>query len=169
MAIRITTQDLVGLSPAHTQFVVEYTKDFAARRAAEASGFAPDYGYRLLEHEDIKQAITAVLKRRQEKSDLDAEWLMWEAVDNHMIARQQGNITASNTALALLAKHKMIDAMATQNIQLDVTTDREKVERLQRGRKRVNQLNQGTPADHIEHQAEIDDLTPSEPPPVSFF
>jgi len=62
--------------------------------------------------------------------------VLMEAVDNHMIARQQGNISASNTALGLCAKHKMVDAFAAEKIE--VNSDKDIMERLQRGRKRAN-------------------------------
>lgn len=113
MPPRLTVKDLTGLTPKEANFVIEYTKDFAARRAAEASGFAPDSGYALLKKLHIVTAIDDILKRRLDASHIDAEWVLMEAVDNHMIARQQGNISASTTALTLVAKHVMVDAMAS--------------------------------------------------------
>lgn len=136
MPQRITTSDLLGLKPAYANFVVEYVKDFSPRRAAEASGFAPDTGYQLLEREEIKQVINTVLTKRLESAHIDAEWVLMEAVDNHFIARQQGNITASNTSLNLVAKHVFVDAFAAEKVE--VNSDKEVMERLLRGRKRLN-------------------------------
>lgn len=134
MPRRVQVSELTGLSAKKANFVIEYCKDFAARRAAEASGFAPDTGYTLLKDESIQAAIDRVLASRLEASHIDAEWVLMEAVDNHLIARQQGNISASNTALNLVAKHVFVDAFAAEKVE--VNSDREIMERLLRGRKR---------------------------------
>jgi hypothetical protein len=132
---RITLADLIRLPPKEANFVVEYVKDFAARRAAEASGYSPDYGHKLVEKQEISEAIEYIIQKRLEDAMIDTDWLLYEMVDNHMIARQQGNITASNTALSLVGKHKRIDAFAADKIK--VTTDADVVERLVAARKRV--------------------------------
>jgi len=136
MPQKITVTELTGLHPKEANFVIEYCKDFAARRAAEASGYAADTGYSLIKKESIAVAIDKILASRLDASHIDAEWVLMEAVDNHMIARQQGNISASNTALGLCAKHKMVDAFAAEKIE--VNSDKDIMERLQRGRKRAN-------------------------------
>lgn len=135
MPRRLTIKDLTGLKPQYANFVVEYTKDFAARRAAEASGFSPDTGYQLLQREDIQEAISHVLEQRLDAAAIDAEWVLMEAVDNHMIARQQGNISASNTALNLVAKHVFVDAFAAEKVE--VSSDKEVMDRLMRARQRL--------------------------------
>ncbi len=134
MIRRITITELTGLKPKKANFVIEYCKDFSARRAAEASGFSPDTGYQLLKDEGIDAAIGNILTERLEASHIDAEWALMEAVDNHMIARQQGNISASNTALSLVIKHKFVDGFAAEKVELN--SDKEVMERLLRGRKR---------------------------------
>jgi phage terminase small subunit len=134
MLKRITTKELTGLKPQYAAFVVEYVKDFAARRAAEASGFSPDSGYQLLERPEIKAAIAGIIEKRLEASHIDAEWVLMEAVDNHQIARQSGNINASNTALNLVAKHVFVDAFAAEKVE--VNSDKDVMERLMRGRRR---------------------------------
>ena len=70
---------------------------------------------------------------------IDADWLLNEMVDNHMIARQQGNITASNTALNMVGKHKRVDAFAADKIK--VSTDADVVDRLVAARRRVSEAN----------------------------
>lgn len=97
-------------------FVIEYVKDFSPRRAAEASGWAPDHGYELLKKEEVQDAISAILHERLDEVGIDASWLLYELVDNHRIARHQGNISASNTALKILAQLACIDAMASQRL-----------------------------------------------------
>lgn len=114
---------LPQLSVKQAAFVVEYMKDFAPRRAAEASGYSADSGYSLVNSEKIRQTIEVVLQKRMEESAVDAEWLLCELVDNHRIARQQGNLGASNTALGLIAKHKQVDAFATEKVKVSTAGD----------------------------------------------
>jgi hypothetical protein len=135
MPRRITVTELTGLLPKYANFVIEYCKDFSARRAAQASGFSPDSGYAILEREDVAAAVERVIASRLEASHIDAEWVLMEAVDNHQLARQMGNIPASNTALTLVAKHVFVDAFAAEKVE--VNSDKEVMERLLRGRKRL--------------------------------
>ena len=132
---RITIADIIKLPPKEANFVVEYVKDFAVRRAAEASGYYPDHGYKLLEKQEISDAIEHIIQQRLEVNMIDADWLLNEMVDNHMIARQQGNITASNTALSMVGKHKRVDAFAADKIK--VSTDADVVDKLAAARRRV--------------------------------
>ena len=134
---RITITELTGLKPKEANFVIEFCKDFSARRAAEASGYSPDHGYQLKERPVIADAIDRVLATRLDASHIDAEWVLMEAVDNHLIARQRGNIPASNTALNLVAKHVFVDAFAAEKVE--VNSDKEVMDRLLRGRKRRNE------------------------------
>jgi len=147
MVQRITSKELMGLPAKKANFVIEFCKDFAPRRAAEASGYAADSGYAMLKDELIAAAIDRILEQRLEASHIDAEWLLMEAVDNHLIARQQGNISSSNTALGLVGKHKMVDAFAAEKIE--VNSDKEVMLRLQRGRKRLNENSDETPDDEV--------------------
>lgn len=135
----------VALAPQHLAFVIEYSKDWDARRAATASGFDPDSGYNLKDREDVKKAIAVILSQRLESSHIDAEWVLMEAVDNHTIARQLGNITASNTALNLIAKHTMVDALASDKLNMNVQGDQAIMERLMRGRQRARDNDEDEP------------------------
>ena len=135
MPQRVTATELSGLKPKHANFVIEYVKDFSPRRAAEASGYAPEYGSTLKDKEPIAAAINHILAQRLESSHIDAEWVLMEAVDNHLIARQRGNISASNTSLNLVAKHVFVDAFAAEKVE--VNSDKEVIDRLLRGRKRM--------------------------------
>jgi phage terminase small subunit len=147
MPQRITSVELTGLKPQHANFVIEYVKDFSPRRAAEASGYGPEYGSALLMKDHIKAAINHILSQRLETTHIDAEWVLMEAVDNHLIARQQGNISASNTSLNMVMKHTFVDALAAEKVE--VNSDKEVMERLQRGRKRLNVESEDKPADEV--------------------
>jgi len=135
--MRMKNGKLKGLTGKKAVFVIEYTKDFASRRAAEASGYPPDKGIDLLNDEKIASVIESIINERMEDTGIDAEYLMYELADNHRIARQQGNIGASNTALKILAQFASIDALAKRKIELDVTSDKELMDRLYRGRTRL--------------------------------
>ena len=150
--IKVRLLDELNLPPKKACFVVEYIKDFAPRRAAEASGYSADYGYRLLEEPEVSAAIEYIIQQRLEVNMIDADWLLNEMVDNHMIARQQGNITASNTALNMVGKHKRIDAFAADKIK--VSTDADVMDRLVAARKRIN-----APAEAPAEAQEDDDVS----------
>ncbi len=139
MSKRLRCRDFPKLSFREAAFVIEYTKDFAPRRAAEAVGLSPDSGYNWVKKDNIQEAIDNVLVMRLDNYQIDAEWVLMEAVDNHLIARQLGNITASNTALNLIAKHTLVDAMAAKKVDVDFQTDEEVMKRLLRGRQRLRE------------------------------
>ena len=135
---RITIADIIKLPPKEANFVVEYMKDFAPRRAAEAAGFRADHGYKLLDKPEVSAAIEHIIQQRLEETMIDTDWLLYEMVDNHRIARQQGNITASNTALNMVGKHKRVDAFAADKIK--VSTDADVMDRLVAARHRLSRV-----------------------------
>ena len=61
---RVTIAEIIKLTPKKANFVVEYIKDFAPRRAAEASGFSADHGYRLLAEDEVSEAIEYIVQQR---------------------------------------------------------------------------------------------------------
>jgi len=131
-----TDPRFAGCSAKEAKFVIEYVKDFAHRRAAEASGFDPDKGVQLIKQDNVANAVERLIIEAADEAQLDAQWLLYELVDNHRIARQQGNIAASNQALLTLAKHVSIDALAADKHEVKVT-DEQLVARLKAGRVRV--------------------------------
>jgi hypothetical protein len=124
-----------NLKPREAVFVIEYMKDYAVRRASEAAGYSPDHGNVLIKNQHILNAIETLVEKMYDEVMLTADDILGELWDNHRIARQQGNIAASNAALALLCKHKRVDAFAAD--KLNVTTDADIVDRLNAGRRRV--------------------------------
>ena len=137
----------VALQPGEANFLIEYSKDFNHRRAAEASGMHPDEGSKLLKTENIIIGLSHILLHRLDVADIDVEWVLMECVDNHLLARQAGNLPASNTALNLIMKHTLVDAVASDKLNMNVHTDKEVMDRLFRGRERAKQL-----SDPIEHE-----------------
>ena len=143
MRRRITPDELmsgadapVELSFHEALFLTEYVKDCAPRRAAEASGYNPDHGSVLLSREHVQTALKHVLCKKLEVSLIDAEWLLYELVDNHEMARQRGQIGASTTALINIGKHKMVDAFVAKEVKVELDSSEELLSRLRRGRAR---------------------------------
>ena len=135
---RVTYDNLgdVKLSNIEALFLVEYAKDCNARRAALAVGLAADTGYLMRDRENIQEAYAHIVMQRVQSSHIDAEWVLWELVDNHTIAKQSGNISASNTALKTIASLAVVDAFAAEKVMM--TSDRDVIDRLNRGRTRMN-------------------------------
>lgn len=149
MAIRrlgADCKELVGLTPQEAKFVTEYVKDYNARRAAKSAGYSADHGYALLEKPGIAAALQHITMQALDACHIDAQWVLMEAVDNHLISRQMGNISASNTALRMIMNHSQVDAVASNKVDVEVTTDAAVHERLARGRHRARmQSQQDTP------------------------
>lgn len=133
---RFKDGDLIGLTPQQAAFVIEYIKDFQHRRAALASGHNVESGSKLLNQPVIAAAIQHILIQQLDSAQITAEWVLMEAVDNHVISRQNNNMSGSNAALNLIAKHTMVDAIASDKLNMNVHGDKEIMERLTRGRKR---------------------------------
>lgn len=137
----VSIPELRNLNIGQAAFVIEYTKDFNPGLAAERCGLDVAHGQRLVGQVDVKRAINLVLQRRMATSDITAEWLLYEMVDNHKLARQAGNLSASNKALELIGKMAVVDAFAADKIELKV--GEELAERLIRGRERARLRNSG--------------------------
>lgn len=128
--------DFAGMTFKDFNFVVEYTKDFNARRAAVACGMQPEKGYTYAKKAVIVEALEKFMARRVEASDIDAEWVLMEAVDLEQIAKQQGKYSSAIAALNMVAKHCNVDAYTADKIKIDTADD--VVQRLVRARQRNN-------------------------------
>lgn len=132
-----------GMEDRHVMFVIEYLKTFKTTVAAEACGYPPEYGHKLIQRPDVELAVSLALRNRYEEACIDAGWVLQELVDNHFLARQSGNLAASNQALNTIAKHAQVDAFAAEKFEL--AGDEDKVAKLLRGRKRVKERDAGKP------------------------
>lgn len=137
MKTRLKIADFPELTPREARLVIEYVKEENLHRAAKIAGISPAKASDMIETEKLRDALNKVYNHFFEEILPDAEWLLYELLDNHRIARHQGNISASNTALKTIMNHNMVNAAATQKIDLDVQVPEEVVERLKRGRQRV--------------------------------
>lgn len=125
----------LGLKPKEVRFVIEYFKDHDARRAAVVSGYSADSGYAIVSRDVIHEAIALLQVHLLDDAVIDADWLLTELVDNHYIARQNNNLSASNTALNTIAKHVRVDAFAADKVV--VSTDEDVKTALQKARERL--------------------------------
>lgn len=107
---RLDKMKALDLSHKEMTFVIEYTKEFDAAAAAMRAGYKRSQSTELMANLRINRAIEAVLTDRIEASDITAEWVLMQAVDNHLLARSKGNLNASNAALMIIAKHKFVNA-----------------------------------------------------------
>ena len=134
MIPKLTSEDLTGLKPQYSAFIIEYMKDRAAGRAAESVGYDRQYGSVLLAKPEIRSIIDRLHLERMQNTGIDVEWLLHEMVDNHYLAREYGKISASNSILMGIGKHIYVDAFAAEKVVM--SSDVEIKERLIRGRKR---------------------------------
>lgn len=133
---KVNVDGLPEMTAKELNFVIEYTKDFSPARAAERAGWGVTMGPALLDRLHIKTAIEMVLSRRLETSAIDAEWVLLELADNHLLARQAGELGASNRALAEMNKHKLVDGLASTKTDLNIVSTEERIARIRRGRDR---------------------------------
>lgn len=136
MAHKLENPDFFGLHPKEATFVLEYCAgEFSARNAAERSGYSPEHGYKLLKKEHVKACVDRILAHRKHTSDINAEHVLKSAEMHRKISLHLGQMTAANRALDIIAKHTFVNAYAPDKVE--VTTDKDILERLQRGRARA--------------------------------
>lgn len=116
-----------------------YMSTFKVTLAAERIGISPEDGYNILKKEQVQAAIDLAFVSIYEEAQIDAEWVLAELVENHRIARQSGNLSASTRSLELIAKHSAVDAFSPERVEL--AGDKERIARLLRGRKRAAEAN----------------------------
>lgn len=113
-------------------FVIEYLKDYNSGRACIVAGYSPGDADDLLADPEISKVIVKALDGRMELANIDAAWIMQQLIENHYLARQDGKYQTSNQAIIALGKLAGVDAFAAQKIEL--STDKELAERLERAR-----------------------------------
>ena len=125
------------LSPKQKRFVEEYLIDLNATQAAIRAGYsaktAKQQASRLLTNVDVVAAVALAKKERSEKTKIDAEWVLRQAVELHRRCMQeikparnpktrkqlydddsnalfQFNAAAANRSLEIIGKHVDIQA-----------------------------------------------------------
>lgn len=110
-----------GLTEKQKMFVKEYLIDLNATQAAIRAGYSEDSARQIanetLTKPYIQEAIQKAQDKRAEKLDIDAEWVLREAVDAVKIFKADGN-SALVSAINLVAKHRDIDAFAAEKSEV---------------------------------------------------
>ena len=119
--------------------MVEYCRDKSPRRAAEAAGYKADDGHTIRQRSNVAAAISKALQQQVEAAEVDAEWVLNEAVGLFGVAMDSGKLTAANTTLNLIAKHTMVDAIASDKLNMNIHADKDVLDRLSRGRQRARE------------------------------
>ncbi len=166
------------LNPRQQRFVAEFLVDLNATQAALRTGYrhSKQAGARLMATPHVIAAVIKGMERRNERTGIDAEWVLRELYEVHQRAIQaikpalhprhrtqmrddQGyalytyDATAALRALELISRHVDVDAFAANRVKLDA--DASLVEILQAGRKRAGLDNAGN--------RRTIDITPVEP------
>ncbi len=122
-----------GLTAKQAKFVDEYIKDCNATQAAIRAGYTPNHahktGSQLLGKSVVSTAIFAAQKKRSEKTEIDAEWVLRRAAEVHNRCMQKepvldadGNETGEYKfdsagalrALDLIGKHTGVQAFESK-------------------------------------------------------
>ena len=112
------------LTPKQQRFVDEYLIDLNATQAAIRAGYSEDtagsIGHENLNKPEIAQAIVAAKAERSERTKINADWVLTQAVESfkvnaNVVVDSQGNETMVNAPAAarfleLSGKHVNIQA-----------------------------------------------------------
>jgi phage terminase small subunit len=150
-----------NISPKQTRFVEEYLVDLNATQAAIRAGYsqktARQIGSENLAKPDIQNAITSLKIERSARLEVDADWVLQQAINlfqrcmqevrptkhpktGKMLTDDAGNslftfnASAANRALELIGKHVEVGAFKDR---LEIETTKSIVEKLKQGRNRV--------------------------------
>jgi len=151
-----------NLTPKQKRFTEEFLVDLNATQAAIRSGYsektARQIGSENLSKPAIQEAIAEAMRARSEATEIDAEWVLRQAVELHLrcmsdirpvknpktgkqIFDDEGNAqfkfnaAAANRSLELIGKHIDIGAFRDR---LEVSNDLSLIERIQAGRRRAS-------------------------------
>lgn len=86
-------KDSRGLTDKQARFVAEYLKDMCASKAAVRAGYSPKsarkYANELLNDGRVKAAIAEAIEARNERDQIDADWVKQQAVKLHLRCMQE--------------------------------------------------------------------------------
>jgi phage terminase small subunit len=118
------------LTDKQQAFITEYMVDRNASAAAVRAGYSArssdSRGCRLLKEPHIAAEVARLTKEREQRTEINAEYVMAELRTNVDLARDAGHIAASNQALQLLGKHlgmfvDRLEVDASHEVEIDVT------------------------------------------------
>lgn len=140
----------------HERFCQEYLVDLNATRAAIRTGYskktAGQIGHELLKRPDVQERIAELKAERSERTKIDADWVLAQAVKVHERCMQAEPVmeqvdgewretgeykfehSGANRALEIIGRHVDVQAFLDKS-ETKVTGDL--AERILRGRKRT--------------------------------
>lgn len=65
-----------SLEPRQRYFCCEYIKDLVISRAARRCNISPSTASQWLQRDDVKEAIQELCREREQRSQIDAEWVL---------------------------------------------------------------------------------------------
>lgn len=101
----------MALTDKQVRFIDEYMIDMNATAAYGRAGYTAEgnsaeaSASRLLRNAKIQQELNKRQKKMQEESGISVQWVLKEFVENHKMAREVGELAASNKALESIGKH----------------------------------------------------------------
>ena len=101
----------MALTDKQKRFADEYLIDMNATAAYLRAGYnsseaaARVSASKLLTNPNIVEYIESKQKRLSVKTEITAEWVIQEFIENHKMARELGELQASNKALENIGKH----------------------------------------------------------------
>jgi phage terminase small subunit len=149
------------LNPKQQRFVDEYLVDLNATQAAIRAGYsrnsARQIGDENLSKPDIAAAVAMAKKERSERTEIDADWVLQQAVEVHRRCMQEVkpvrnpktgkqlsddggnalftfNAAAASRALELIGKHVEVAAFKDR---LEVSNGLSLIDRINQGRNRA--------------------------------
>jgi len=114
------------LTAKQEMFCREYIIDFNGTRAAIAAGYsqkaAKEQASENLTKPNIQQYIQELQTKRNEKLEIDAEWVLKKAVELHEICVDVGDNSVAARSLEIVGKHVDIQAFREKK-EIGVTDD----------------------------------------------
>ena len=102
------------LNPKQTLFCQEYLIDLNATQAAIRAGYskrtAKEVGYENLTKPHIAEFIQQSMDKRSEKVEINAEWVLTQAVEMFGVCKELGETNTAKGYLELAGKHCTINA-----------------------------------------------------------
>lgn len=102
------------MTPKQKRFIDEYLIDCNATQAAIRAGYslktARQIGDELLSKPDIASAVADRMEQRAAQTGIDAAWVLKEAREVYMAAKDGGQLPAALRALEIVGKHVDVQA-----------------------------------------------------------
>lgn len=139
---------MMALTDKQKKFADEYLIDMNATAAYLRAGYkcseaaARSSASDLLTNPNISEYIESKQKKLEIKTEVTAEWVLKEFIENHKMAREVGELAVSNKALESIGRHLGMfnDRMKVDANNVNMNTDLTNLSSDER-RARIDELN----------------------------